>query len=299
VIGVVDIGGTKLAVAVVDENGRLHGRAEEPTLPERGFERAVERIVGMLHSARGAASLTGIGVGSTGPISRTTGIYGQVDVLPGWQGEDLKSALAAAFAVPVEIENDAAAAALGEAHAGAGRGVARFLYVTISTGIGGALVIDGALYRGASGAHPEIGHHVIEASGPPCPCGERGCWEVLASGPALACFAKNDAPASLRAGLSAETVCAHATEDWARAAIDRTTHYLAIGISNLQVMFAPDVIALGGGVMKSATLFLDRIRDRVGRSATLVPRASIVVAECGADAVLLGAARALLENKHA
>jgi glucokinase len=201
--------------------------------------------------------------------------------------------------VPIVIENDAAAAALGEAHSGAGRGVARFMYVTISTGIGGALVVDGALYRGAGGAHPEIGHHVIDASGPLCPCGARGCWEVVASGPALAAFAKEGAPASLRAELSAEIVCAHATEDWARAAIDRTTHYLAIGISNLQTMFAPDVIALGGGVMKSAPLFLDRIRENVSRSATLVPRASIVIAACGADAVLLGAARAFLEKKHA
>ncbi|MBX3228234.1 MAG: ROK family protein [Labilithrix sp.] len=285
-LGVLDIGGTKIAAALVDE-GRLVQRREEPTRPAEGFERAMVRTRAMF----GDATLSGIGVGSTGPIDRDTGVYGKVDVLPGWEGRDLRRTF---DGVPMVIENDADAAALGEAAIGAGRGVARFVYVTISTGIGGGIVLDGELYRGAGGTHPEIGHHMIEASGPACACGARGCWEALASGPAFAAHARARAPEAVRAGLTAETVCRHANETWAREAIEREAFYLGVGLANVIAMYAPDVIALGGGVMKSEPLFRDRMRETIARSATLVPAATtrIVAAELGADAVLHGAAHA-------
>lgn len=295
VLGVVDIGGTKIATALVDDSGRLVQRREESTQPERGFASAVARMRTML----GDATLSGIAIGSTGPIDRHTGVYGKVDVLPGWEGADLGRA----FGVPFVIENDADAAALGEATMGAGRGVARFIYITVSTGIGGGIVLDGAIYRGANGLHPEVGHHMIEASGPPCSCGARGCWEALASGPALASFA--DAPAELRPDLTAETVCRHALAgaSWARAAVDRAAFYIGVGLANVIALYAPGVIALGGGVMKSHALFADRMTETIARCATLVPAnaTAIVPAALGADAVLHGAARAfaLERGSHA
>lgn len=283
-LGVVDIGGTKIATALVDGSGTLVERREEPTSPRDGFDRAVARIRAML------GPVDGVAIGSTGPIDRRSGVYGKVDLLPGWEGRDLR----AAFDVPVVIENDADCAALGEASAGAGRGVARFVYVTVSTGIGGGIVLDGTIYRGAGGAHPEIGHHVIEASGAPCSCGARGCWEVLASGPALAAAAGRD-------GLDAEAVClaAERGEEWARAAVARAGFYLGVGLANVMNAYAPQAIALGGGVMKSRHLFLDRIREVVGRCVTLVPPAEIVSAALGADAVLHGAARAFVLERGA
>jgi glucokinase len=287
-IGVVDIGGTKIAVALVDDHGVLHLRREEPTLPERGFAGAIERIIAMF----GEAKLDGIAIGSTGPIDRETGVFGQVDTLPGWKGESVKAALRETYAVPIVIENDADAAALGETAFGAGRGAARFVYVTISTGIGGGIVLDGQIYRGADGVHPEIGHHMIEASGLLCSCGGRGCWEVVASGSAMAASATS----SGHLGESAASICraAEAGEGWAKEIVARESFYLGVGLANVIAMYAPDVIALGGGVMKSAHLFLDRAREVVRTSATLVPaeRTSIVLATLGADAALYGAARA-------
>jgi glucokinase len=293
-IAVVDIGGTKIAAGVVDADGRLRGRREEPTLPERGFARAVERIIAMVRGAAGDARIEGVAVGTTGPIDRRSGVFGQVDTLPGWRGEPLRRALEAALGVTVVIENDADAAALGEATTGAGRGSDRFLYVTVSTGIGGGLVLDGGIYRGADGAHPEVGHHVVEASGPRCPCGGRGCWEVLASGPAMAAWAREHAPEAAREDLTAAEICrrAAAGEVWARRAVDREAFYLGVGLSNLSAMFAIDVIALGGGVMRSLDLLLPRAREVLEACCTMVPPARIVPAALGADAVLLGAARA-------
>ena len=279
-LGVVDIGGTKIATARVDASGALVDRREEPTAPELGFDHALSRIRAMM------GQVDGVSIGTTGPVDRETGVYGKVDLLPGWEGRSLR----AAFDVPVVIENDADCAALGEATSGAGRGVGRFVYVTVSTGIGGGIVLDGAIYRGANGAHPEIGHHMIEASGPPCPCGARGCWEVLASGPALA-----------REGLDAAGVCHEARRgtEWARVAVERVAFYLGVGVANVMTAYAPRTIALGGGVMKSYELFIDRIREVVGRCVTLVPPATIVPASLGADAVLHGAVRAFALERGA
>lgn len=287
-IGVVDIGGTKIAAARADGLGELQHRREEPTFAERGFTQAAERLVAML---RAGGPLDGIAIGSTGPIDRETGVYGRVDVLPGWEGANLSRCLREALGdLPIVIENDADAAALGEAHAGAGRGVSRFVYVTVSTGIGGGIVLDGAIYRGAGGLHPEIGHHMIEASGPPCACGARGCWEALASGPALAARAN---------AASAEMVCAHADEPWAREAIEREAFYLGVGLANVIAMYAPETIALGGGVMKSHALFAARMRAVIDACATIVPArgVTIVPAVLGADAVLHGAARAFMNER--
>ena len=160
--GALDIGGTKIAAAVVTAEGRILARAECPTAPERGFDDAFGRMRRMLGEAvRGAAAaIDGIGIGCTGPVDPIAGVIGDVEFLPGWKGAPIVERLAAEFGIPAAMENDADAAALAEARWGAGAGVARFIYVTISTGIGGGMVFDGKLYRGAGGAHPEVGHHV-------------------------------------------------------------------------------------------------------------------------------------------
>jgi glucokinase len=130
-------------------------------------------------------------------------------------------AFGARFDVPVAVENDADASTLAEYRRGAGRGATRFLYVTVSTGIGGGAVLDGRLYRGAGGSHPEFGHHIVEAGGRPCYCGARGCWEMLAAGPALAAFYCELAGAS---GTDSRAVCALAArgDELAQRALDRS-----------------------------------------------------------------------------
>src|SRR5580700_12157534 len=166
-IGAVDIGGTKIAVGMVDDHGRVLAKTQTPTDPEHYFA-SVEEVTRMLREmAREAgAELTGIGIGSTGPVDPIRGEFGDVDFLPGWRGKNLVADLAQIFNLRVALENDGDAAALAEAGWGAGRNRSRLIYVTVGTGIGGGMVFDGKLYRGVDGAHPEVGHHVVDPAGP-------------------------------------------------------------------------------------------------------------------------------------
>ncbi len=297
-IGAIDIGGTKIAVGLVDESGRILSRAECPTDSERGFPDGLARMVAMLRetAARDGAKLDGIGIGCTGPVDPVTGVLGTVDLLPGWQGGEIVAGLTEAFGVPVAMENDADAAGLAEAVWGAGRGKRRFLYVTVGTGIGVAIILDGKLYRGVDGFHPEIGHQVIDASGPPCYCGARGCWEILAAGPAMLAWAKSQiAPGTGDCELTTKHLCdlAEAGDPPALAVMDRQGYYLGLGLANLVTIFCPDMIALGGGVMESGHLFMDRARQVIRQCCTLVPfdKAEVARASLGADTALAGAAQ--------
>jgi glucokinase len=289
-IGAVDIGGTKIAIGIVDGTGKLLARLEMPTQANLGPDHAVLRIdMGLrdiLKECRG--NLVGIGIGSTGPVYPMTGEIGKLDFLPGWEGFNIAQALSDAFNLPVALENDADAAALGEVAWGAGRGATRFLYVTVSTGIGTGFVIDGTLYRGVNGAHPEMGHHIIDPSGPLCSCGGKGCWESLASGPAMVQWM--DDPNF----TSAQEICSAAEQghERARQAVERTGKYLGIGLANLVTLFVPDVIALGGGVMKSRHLFWEQIHTSIRTICGYVPHqeVKIVPAELGYQAGLVGAA---------
>src|SRR3984893_7501428 len=190
VVGAVDIGGTKIAVGMVDDSGKLLSRLECPTDAHLGYAGGLERITHMLRETARDASvdISGIGIGSTGMVYPVSGMFGDVDFLPGWKGCNLVEDLARAFKVKAALENDADASALGEASWGAGKGKSRLIYVTVGTGIGGGIILEGQIYRGADMSHPEIGHHVLETSGPLCSCGFRGCWESLATGPALAAW---------------------------------------------------------------------------------------------------------------
>ncbi len=298
-IGAVDIGGTKIAVGLVDSDGHVLSRVECPTDAERGYAEALVRIEHLLRALAAAsdAELAGIGIGSTGPVDPFTGEFGDVNFFPAWRGENPVADLGRIFGVRVAMENDADAAALAEAAWGAGKDRKRLIYVTVGTGIGAGIVLDGSLYRGVDGAHPEIGHHVIDASGPPCLCGFHGCWESLAAGPAMVTWLESVMPKNYpyRDRLTARRICELAREgdDLARQAVEREAHYLGLGLANLVTLFAPDSIVLGGSVMKSAVLFLEEIRKTICRCCRFVPyeKADLALASLGEDANLIGAAR--------
>jgi glucokinase len=297
-IAAVDIGGTKIAVGMVDDNGRLLSRVESPTSPERGYAEALERTTAMLHKSARMASgqISGIGIGSTGPINPITGEIGNVNFFPEWEGENPVRDLESRFRVRVAIENDADAAALGEFGWGTGKNKSRLIYVTVGTGIGGGVILDGHLYRGVEGAHPEFGHHVIDTSGPACLCGFHGCWEALAAGPAMVNWMQSAAPDDPRLpGLTAKRICELAREGdaLARKAVERETRYLGLGLANLVTLFVPDAIVLSGSVMKSADLFVDGIRKIISESCAFVPwqKTELSLASLGDDANLIGAAR--------
>jgi len=297
-IGAVDIGGTKIAVGIVDDSGKVLSRMESPTDPDR-YSEGIEMIARMLRNTATIASveLTGIGIGSTGPVDSIRGEFGDVDFLPGWRGKSPVRDLAEIFNVRVALENDADAAALAEAGWGGGRNRSRLIYVTVGTGIGGGIVLDGKLYRGVDGAHPEIGHQVLDPFGPPCSCGLRGCWESLAAGPAMVAWLESHTPADYphREGITARRICELAQQGDAVAlqAVEHEGFYLGLGLANLISLFTPDAIVLSGSVMKSAPLFLDRIRAVIRSGCRFVPaeKTALTLASLGEDTNLIGAAR--------
>ncbi len=277
--GAVDIGGTKIAVGLVTAEGTVVSAGECATEgPEAGLEWMVDRLRGTV----------AIGVGCTGPVDPGTGRIGDVALLPGWKGFDLVERLSGRFGVLVCLENDCDAAALGEATYGAGRGCTRFLYVTVSTGIGAGFIVNGEIYRGAGGAHPEMGHQAIDPAGPECYCGARGCWESLGSGAAVASWYGE--------GCSSEEVFrrAAAGEERAGEAVGRFARYLSIGLGNLITFLAPDGIAVGGGVMAGGGAWLEGAAERAQRATGMIPQRPGLIrrAELGREGGLIGAARA-------
>jgi glucokinase len=295
-VGAVDVGGTKIAVGLVDQAGKIWQQHVCQTEPEKGVEDGLERICEMLAACQKNqpdSHLLGIGVGCTGPVDPESGVLGPNSFLPLWEGISLIERLQAAVGVPVAIENDADAAALGEVVWGAGQAAARCIYVTVSTGIGCGMILDGRVYRGVDGAHPELGHLVIESTGgPDCYCGAVGCWESLASGPALSSWynAQQHKPAA-----DAREICNLAVlgDALAVAAVEREGYYLGVGLANLITAFVPDVIVLGGGVMESWPLFQNKVEEMIRKNCNLVPyeKVSLRRASLGARTGLAGAAQ--------
>ncbi len=299
-IGALDIGGTKIAAGMIDKNGQVMAHTACPTDPEAGVEKALQRMVAMLQQTAQAAGGTpeGIGIGCTGPVLPELGTIGNVEFMPSWENANLVQELSSRLGVSVALENDADAAALGEWAWGAGQGTRNFMLVTVGTGIGAGLVLDGQLYRGVSAAHPEVGHHVIDPSGPLCFCGAHGCWEVLSSGPALEHWAQVQSPRN--PPLSARQLCSLAMqgEPAALAAVQHIARYFAIGLANLVTLYVPECIALGGGLMQAYDLFRDEIEATIHTNCGLVPHEKVRVlpAALGAHAGLVGAARVWLSR---
>ncbi len=297
IIGAVDIGGTKIAVGGIREDGTIAHRCECLTEPAKGFQHAMQRVKEMLRKVATTCSrLDGIGIACPGPLDPFTGIIGDVGTLPDWQGGNLVKELQSEFAVTVAVENDADAAALAEMNWGAAKGSKNFIYITVSTGIGGGIILAGELYRGVADSHPELGHQVIDSSGPKCYCTAHGCWESLASGSAMSSWMREQEPDAV--ATSAAEICELARQgnQLALRTVKREGYYLGLGLANLVTLFAPDTIALGGGVMKSSSLFLDDALRVVRDTSTQVPaeKTRITLAALGSDTGLLGAARSWL-----
>ena len=293
----VDIGGTKIAAGIVDDAGKVLARLETPTEAARAYPDGLKHMVRMLREVAKQANtrLSGIGIGSTGWVYPFTGEFGDVDFLPGWKGCNPVNDLAREFGVRVALENDGDASALGEGAWGAGKGKSRLIYVTVGTGIGGGIILDGELYRGVDRAHPEVGHHVIDAFGPECTCGFRGCWEALATGPAMAAWFNVNAQATSRHPhtLAAKEIFQLAKQGHllAQEAVAREALYLGLGLANLINLFVPDRIVMGGSIMKSMSL--EEIRKVIAKGCRFVPfqKTELALASLGEDANLIGAAQ--------
>lgn len=305
VIGV-DLGGTHVRAGAFTSSGEMLAVQETPIEAARGPEIGLQRIQNLIQAVwneSGAKSLLGIGVGSTGPIDPINGIIYNPFTLPGWENVPISAWLRNAFGVPVTLENDADVAALGEYWRGAGQSIQRLYAVTVGTGVGTALILDGQIYRGMDGLHPEGGHVVLDPSGPPCYCGAHGCWESLCAAPAIARLARQ---ADLRhsillemAGGDAEKIDARLIAEAARlgdpsacAIMDKVAYYFSLGIINIIHSITPELIVLSGGVMKSVDLFLPQLNKAIAVHSVMIPanRVHIVPAQLGNYAGLYGAA---------
>ncbi|MFZ5820772.1 MAG: ROK family protein [Chloroflexota bacterium] len=304
----VDLGGTNVRAGAVSSDGQLLHWQEtsiEASLgPESGLRKIAQLVAQVL--AQTGQPILALGVGSTGPLDRERGCIQNPYTLPGWEDVNIVSRLQEKFGAPVALENDADAAALGESWVGAGRGVPRMSMVTIGTGVGTALILDGEIYRGLGGEHPEGGHIILDPSGPECYCGARGCWESLVAGPAIAQFARgadglqssalyDDCRGDLERIDAANVFRVARTGDaFCLRVVERTAEYMGLGLVSLMMLTLPDCIVLTGGVLRSYDLLEARIRAVVARHDVIIPaaRVKIQLAILGQQAGMFGAARA-------
>ena len=306
VIAGIDIGGTKIALALSNTDGEILSRRRFPTQTEIGptqiLEHVFQEIEGMLRET--SAKLCGAGIGCAGPLDLERGLVMSPPNLPGWDKFPLALLVRERLRVPVLLDNDANAAALGEHERGAGRGLRDMVYMTISTGIGGGIIVDGKLVRGIAGGAGEVGHLTVLPTGPECGCGARGCLETLCSGTAIARRAREriaqGASSSLISSMvkdlrevTAETVAVAAQRGdmLAREIWDETIYYLSIGVGNIISVLAPEAIIIGGGVSSSGEQLLGPLRRKVAERMHMLPieKIRIVRAALGEDSGLHGA----------
>ncbi|QNN53154.1 ROK family glucokinase [Nocardioides mesophilus] len=302
----VDVGGTKIAAGVVDDSGVILARArrESPASDTEAIEECIAELVAEL---RAEHEIEAVGVGAAGFVdgARSTVLFAPNLA---WRDEPLKADLERRIGLPVVIENDANAAAWGEFAYGAGADVDDLLLVTVGTGVGGGLVLDGRLHRGAFGVAAEIGHFRVVPGGRVCGCGNRGCWEQYASGSALVRDAKEQArEGSLmaqdlvdRAGGDIDAITGplitNAAKDGDVFSIERLAtlgQWLGEGIASLAAILDPAAVVIGGGVSEAGELLLDPIRAHFGSNLTgrkYRPSLEIRPATLGNRAGMIGAA---------
>jgi glucokinase len=310
----VDFGGTKIAVAVADDQGNIAAEAVIPTLAQDGPAQAVDRTCRLLDDLCREHSLEilAVGVGLPGLVDREAGVIVFLPNLPvEWRGFPIAAAFRAHSERPVSLSNDARMAALGE-YAFGNRSTSRdMLFVTVGTGIGGGLVLDGKLRLGAFGAAGEVGHHTILPHGAPCSCGSRGCLETLVSGPALAAAGRalmqeGRAPKleELVAGDPAKVTAtqmaiAAANGDAAVAeAIRQAAEYLGVGVANAVTISAVRNVVIGGGLSVLGDLLLEPVRREVRERVRMFP-SDVVEVHCsvlGEKAGALGGVALAIEE---
>jgi len=308
-----DIGGTSIVAGVLaSQDAQIKSRKSIPTESSKGNADGLRRITELIQTVIEEAGVQrdqigGIGIGSTGPIDPIRGLIQNPYTLPNWDDLPIVEHLNAQFQLPTCLLGDCQAAALGEQWAGAGRGAQNMIYITVGTGIGGGLIMNGRLYQGVGFAAGEVGHQVIDINGPDCYCGAKGCWEMLASGPAIVRRAADNVPESSlimtlagqdRAKITALLV-ARAAEQGDPFAIElqnQTAFYLGVGLANLLNIFSPDVAVLGGGVMGSWPAYEPVIIKTVKSRGTMIPfeKIRIAPASLGLNAGITGAARGII-----
>lgn len=273
-----DIGGTKLAAAVVTPGGAAHGLVVAPTRRDEGWRAVLSRLFDMGRHAiatAGLGAVHAVGIACGGPLDAASGVLLGPPHLPGWIDIPIGPLVTEEFGVPFALQNDATAAAIAEYRFGAGRGTHTMLYLTVSTGIGGGAIVNGTVHLGSAGNGGEFGHVTVRRGGRLCSCGRRGCVEAYASGTSIALRAgaalADGAPSSL-AQLDTVTAAdvsraAAAGDPLAREVWAETVDLLGAAVTDLVNVFEPDMVVLGGGVTRAGAMLLDPVRAVVAREA--------------------------------
>ena len=303
----VDVGGTKVLGGVVDATGKVLATSRRDT-PREGGKALTQTIADVALELMKDHSISAVGVSAAGFVSSDRKTMLATPNIAGWNGVDLDYQLTSLIGLPVVIENDANAAAWGEARFGAGRGKRHMLMLTVGTGIGGGIVVNGELYRGAFGIAAEIGHIRVVPEGHLCGCGARGCFEQYASGNALMRHAREAIAASpdiarnllSRGDGTLEGLTGKAITDAARdgdavalAAFNTTAQWLGAGIASLAVVLDPECVVIGGGVIDAGEILLKPTREALERSMPFAgkhPYPEIIGAQLGNEAGLVGVA---------
>jgi glucokinase len=320
VVGV-DLGGTNIVVGVLPADGsREMAVRTQPTRSDLGAEAVVERIVRMIEDAvaivrteTGATrdDFLGVGVGAPGPLDRHSGVVAVAPNL-GWKNFPLRELVQREIGLPVKLDNDANCATLGEWWTGAARGGRNVVGITIGTGIGGGLILDGRLYHGSSDVAGEIGHTTLDATGRRCKCGNYGCLEAYASGTAIAERAREalglgetsllpelagGQPERITAAMVYEA--SERGDPLAREIVRETARFLGAGIANLLNTFNPDVVVIAGGVTQAGEALFEPLRVEVRRRAfkPAVDACRIVPGTLPGTAGVVGAVRTFLDQQ--
>jgi len=305
----VDIGGTKIAVGIVDRFGKILAQGRTPMVANETPEAALDAVVSAIDSmlSPSAVDIEGIGICAPGPLDPKSGIVLNPPNLPCWRNFPLADKVRSKYSVPVKVDNDANAAALAETLWGAAQGFHYVFYATIGTGIGTGIVFDGSIYHGKTGSAGEGGHVSIDYRGPVCLCGKRGCIEILAAGPAIGARARAKVAAEpsrgkiildLVKGDISSITSQHVGKAFesgyplAREVLEETVHLLTIWLGNIVDLLDPDVIVVGGGVAAMLRSFFEEIKRELP-DWCVNPRASeipLLMAHYGADAGIAGGA---------
>ena len=315
----IDLGGSKILTAIVDPRGGILSSDESVTPATKEREAIIQSIVDSAHRVLKQARVTisevcAIGVGAAGISNPEAGVLFSSPNLPGLRNVLLGDIMQERLGRKTFLINDADAAALGEFYFGVAKGVDDFIYVTLSTGIGGGIVIDGKIHTGAIGAAGEVGHMTIDDNGPICNCGNRGCWETLASGTALTREAKKRIEQGVRTSIleyaegDIEKVTPQAIhnaaqqgDSLAKELIARTGYYVGVGLANLINIFNPELIVIGGGLSNIGDMLLKPAFKEAGERAFKEAFQAVRFASAGLggnSGVLGAAAFALQEMKR-
>ncbi|GFN24087.1 ROK family protein [Thermanaeromonas sp. C210] len=304
----IDIGGTSIKAGIVSREGRVLAKSQIPTAKEAGVAGVLDRVTKLVDALRSQAGPDGLplaaaGVGVPGSVEVDRGLVRLAPNL-GWRDVPLREKLQDLLKVPVIVDNDAHMAALGEMWQGAGRGYRDILMITLGTGIGSALILNGAVHRGVFGYGAEMGHVKVLKDGPLCRCGGRGCLETLASATAMVslagCELERGYPSLLsgRTRLEAREIVEGAAKGdvLSREVLNAAAHYLGTALANAALLVGPAVIIIGGGVAQAGDVVLTPIREAFAEAlgAWQVNPVPILAAQLGNDAGFIGAAYSAL-----